>query len=329
MEVFRDLGVVQLNLVPGKEVGGVQFTQARHNRFAALVHRLGVVEHADPAVGGVAQVDDLPQALAFQGGDGNDDLHNMVLAHQFGNIRDGSAHRHALHTQVLLGQVVVHDDHRVAEGRVFGLAQVDCPGARVARAHDQKGRAVPGGTCFGRAPAIQTHSAHQTPQEAHPRHRRDVEHRADDQHRAVKHAAADGHHQKVRHHDEAGGQPGQAHQPCQVPHAGILPHDLIQPAEPEHHHIGEKHIGHILHEGLDNIGPQVLLRTVEPQENGDVIAQHDQPAVQQHEQNAPGQALDELFVGSLHSFYLPCFPAKRAARSERRRPTPQYMTGRT
>ena len=61
----------------------------------------------------------------------------MVLAHQFGNIGNGAAHRDALHAQTFFGQVVVHQADRVAEALVLVFAKVDGPGAGIARTYDQ------------------------------------------------------------------------------------------------------------------------------------------------------------------------------------------------
>ena len=65
VQVLGDLGVVQLDLVAGKEVGGVQLTETGGYGVAVLVHGLGVRQHAHPAVGGVAEVDDLGEAVTF------------------------------------------------------------------------------------------------------------------------------------------------------------------------------------------------------------------------------------------------------------------------
>ena len=151
-------------------------------------------------MGGIAQVDDLLQAVALQGGDGNDDLHDVVLAHQLRDVRNGAAHRHALHAEVFLGQVIVHDAHRAAKALVFAFAQVDCPRTRIAGAHDEQRGVIalplPGG---GFPQRLQ-----QPPEKPHPGDGRRVEQRTDDEHRAADGAAAV---DEVKQHDETGGQP--------------------------------------------------------------------------------------------------------------------------
>ena len=142
VQIFRDLGVVQLNFIAGKKVRRVQFAEARRQRIAAFVHRVGIGNHTHAAMGGIAKVDDFPHTIAVNGGDGDNNFHNMVLAHQLRNVRDGAAHRHALHAQTLFGQIIVNDADRLAEGLVFAFAQGDCPRAGIARTHDEHGGVV-------------------------------------------------------------------------------------------------------------------------------------------------------------------------------------------
>ena len=195
MQVFRDLGAVQLHFIAGKKVRGVQFTQTCHHRLAVGIHRLRVRQHPHAAMGGVAQVDYFVQALAFQRGDGDDDLHNMVLAHQFRDIRNGAAHRHALHAQAFFCQVVIHDHDRVAKAGVFAFAQVDRPGTGVASADDQQRGCIPrGGVAFLFDAVILAQAgggAHKAPQKAHARNGRRVEHRTQNQHRTADGAGAE------------------------------------------------------------------------------------------------------------------------------------------
>ena len=81
--------------------------------------------------------------------------------------------------------------------------------------------------------------------------------------------------------------PNQTGQAGKVPHAGILPHDLIQTAKPEHDHINNQHIRQHGSHGTDYFGPQHRgghngILTVKPQQNCQIITKHNQPAVQQH-----------------------------------------------
>ena len=146
-------------------------------------------------MGGVAQIDNFVQTLAFQRGDGDDDLHNMVLAHQFRDIRNGAAHRHALHAQAFFCQVVIHDHDRVAKAGVFAFAQIDRPGTGVASADDQQRGCIPrGGVAFLFDAVILAQAgggAHKAPQKAHARNGCRVEHCAQNQHRTADGAGAE------------------------------------------------------------------------------------------------------------------------------------------
>ena len=50
MQVFGNLGIVQLDLVAGEEVRRVQLTEARRHRIAVLVNSLRVTDHPHAAV---------------------------------------------------------------------------------------------------------------------------------------------------------------------------------------------------------------------------------------------------------------------------------------
>ena len=217
----------------------------------------------------------------------------MVLAHQLGNVRDGAAHRHALHAQVFLGQVIVHDAHRAAKALVFALAQVDRPRARIAGAHDEQRGVIalplPGG---GFPQRLQ-----QPPEKPHPGDGRRVEQRTDDEHRAADGAAAVN---EVEQHDEAGGQSRQAQQPGKVPHTGVLPHDLVQAAEPEHDEVDGQHVPQHGQHGGDGGGALVGVAAVKPQHDGQPVAQHDQTAVQRHQRQLAGKALQQLVGFKFH-----------------------------
>ena len=229
MQVLGNLGIVQLDLVAGEEVCRVQLTEARCHRIAVLVNSLRVTDHPHAAVGGVAEVDDLAQTVTLDRRDGDDDLENMIFAHQLRYVGDCAAHRYALHTQALFGQVVVNDADRVAEALIFRLAEVDGPRTGVAGADNEQWRVILRLVGLGVA-----HRQDQPPQEPHARYGRRVEYRAEDQHRAGDRAAVV---DQIEQHDDARRQPGKAGQACKVAHTGVLPHDLIQSAEPEHDHI--------------------------------------------------------------------------------------------
>ena len=293
VQILRDLGVVELDLIAREEVGGVQLAEAGRDRVAVVVHRLRVGQHAHAAVGGVAEVDDLAEAVALERGDGDDDLHDMVLAHQFRYVGDGAAHRHALHAQVFFGQVVVHHADGVAKALVFVFAQVDRPGAGVAGADDEQRRAV-----FVFMGAHVAHRLDKPPQKAHAGNGRRVEHRAQRHHRAAdgRLLAVD----EVKQHDDARSQPRKAGQAGQVPHAGILPHDLIQAAEPEHDHIDRQRIVQHGRHGAQDLDPAVGVAAVKAQHHSQPIAKYDEAAVQQHQKDAARQALDDLFGILLH-----------------------------
>ena len=200
MQVLGNLGVVQLNFVAGEEVCRVQFAETCGHRVAVLVHGLGVTDHPHAAVGGIAQIDDFAQTVAFHGGDGDDDFHNVVLAHQLGNIGNRTPHRHTLHAQVFFGQVVVHYADRVAEALVLVLAQVDSPGTGVARTDDEQWRVVLRLGSFGRL-----HGAYQPPEKANARDGRRVEHCTENQHRAGNRAVMVN---QIKQHDQPCCQPG-------------------------------------------------------------------------------------------------------------------------
>ena len=229
MQVLGDLGIVQLDLVAGEEVRRVQLTEARCHRIAVLVNSLRVTDHPHAAVGGVAEVDDLAQTVTLDRRDGDDDLENMIFAHQLRYVGDRAAHRYALHAQAFFGQVVVNDADRVAEALIFRLAEVDGPRTGVAGTDNEQWRVVLRLVGLGVG-----HRQDQSPQEPHARYGRRVEYRAEDQHRAGDWAAVV---DQIEQHDDARRQPGKAGQACKVAHTGVLPHDLIQPAEPEHDHI--------------------------------------------------------------------------------------------
>ena len=64
-EVAGNFGGVQRDLLAGEEVRRVQLTEARRHRIAVLVNSLRVTDHPHAAVGGVAEVDDLGEAVTF------------------------------------------------------------------------------------------------------------------------------------------------------------------------------------------------------------------------------------------------------------------------
>ena len=196
MQVLRDLGIVQLDLIAGEKVGCVQFTEACCNGVAVFIDSLRVAEHPHTAVGRVAEVDDLAEAVALDGGDGNDDLEDMIFAHKLRYVGDRAAHGHALHAQTLFGQVIVHHADRVAEALVLVFAEVDRPCTGVARANDQQRRIILRLVGLGIL-----HGADQTPQEPHACDRRRIEHRAEDQHGTGDRAVVV---DEVKQHDQAG-----------------------------------------------------------------------------------------------------------------------------
>ena len=198
MQIFRDLGIVQLDLIAGEKVGCVQFTEACCDRVAVFIDSLRIAEHPHTAVSGVAEVDDLAEAVALDGGDGNDDLEDMIFAHKFRYVRDRAAHGHALHAQTLFGQVIVHQADRVAEALVFVFAEVDRPCTGIASADDQQRRIILRLVGLGIL-----HRAKQTPQEAHACDCRRIEHRAKDQHGAGDRAVVV---DEVKQHNQAGSQ---------------------------------------------------------------------------------------------------------------------------
>ena len=198
MQILRDLCIVQLDLIAGEKVGRVQFTEACCDRVAVLIDSLRVAEHPHTAVSGVAEVDDLAEAVALDGGDGNDDLEDMIFAHKLRYVRDRAAHWHALHAQTLFGQVIVHQADRVAEALVFVFAEVDRPCTGIASADDQQRRIILRLVGLGIL-----HGAKQTPQEAHACDCRRIEHRAKDQHGAGDRAVVV---DEVKQHDHAGSQ---------------------------------------------------------------------------------------------------------------------------
>ena len=198
MQIFRDLGIVQLDLIAGEKVGCVQFTEACCDRVAVLIDSLRIAEHPYTAVGRVAEVDDLTEAVALHSGDGNDDLEDMIFAHKLRYVRDRAAHGHALHAQTLFGQVIVHQADRVAEALVLVFAEVDRPCTGIASANDQQRRIILRLVGLGIL-----HGAKQTPQEPHACDRRRIEHRTEDQHGAGDRAVVV---DEVKQHDQAGSQ---------------------------------------------------------------------------------------------------------------------------
>ena len=190
---------IEVQFLPGEEVAHIQIPEAAlaaasggqllgifSIRIQLRLDRLRVVEEAYPAAGRIAQIDDLPQPVAVQTGDGNDDLADVVFAHKVGDVRDGAPDGHALNAQAVLGEVIVHQTDRIAEGAVFVLAQVHRPGRRVAGAHDEQVGGV--FVILRRAVHLQAgpvDGAQQPPQKPHTRHQEHVEHGADDEHRAA------------------------------------------------------------------------------------------------------------------------------------------------
>ena len=101
--------------------------------------------------------------------------------------------------------------------------------------------------------------------------------------------------EQIKQHDNAGGQARKAGQAGQVAHSGVFPHDLVQAAEPEHDHIDRQYVGQHGGHGADGQHPLVGVAAVKPQHDRQPVAEDDQPAVQQHQGNAPRQTFDDLF----------------------------------
>ena len=221
----------------------------------------------------------------------------MVLAHQFRDVRDGAAHRHALDPQVFLGQVIIHDDHRVTKAAVFVFAQIDRPGTRIAGAHNEQRDGMLAAAVIPLAVlGLQGKASHQSPEQADAAHKGNIEYRPQHQHGAVKHTVQ----HEVDQHDNAGCQARQQCQSGQVPHAGVLPQDLIQPAEPEYQKVDQQDIGHPRRHGVDNPDALVGIHAVKSQHDGDQVGQCDQHTVQRHQRHTARQTSYDLFVVLLH-----------------------------
>ena len=216
-QVAADLLGVQGHLVPREEVRGVQLAEGVGRR-AGRPHRLGVAQDLHLAVGGHAQVDDVVQPAAPQGGDGNDDAIDVVAGAQLGDVLQGALDRHPVDGLVQFFGRVVRHHHRVAVGLV-GLADVDGPGTGLPRAHDQHGAV---GVVAGHPPqgrpqgVVQEHPPHQ----AQPAHKQQDEHRRDAVGRVEQHAVDEQPVDKVDRHRGHGHHHRQAEQ---VPLAGVFP----------------------------------------------------------------------------------------------------------
>ena len=88
------------------------------------------------------------QPAAPQGGDGNDDVVDVVLGAELGDLLQRTLDRHAVDGLSLLDQVIVHRHNGVAVAAV-GFADIDGPGTGLARAHDHHGAV---GVLVGHAP---------------------------------------------------------------------------------------------------------------------------------------------------------------------------------
>ena len=302
-DVLADLLGIQVQLLPGEEVAHIQITEgASAVAFDGQLFRLfgvgvqlrldglRVIEDTHPAAGGVAQVDDLPQTVAVQTGDRDDDLPDVVFAHQIRNVRDDAPDGHALNTQAVFGEVIVHQTDRIAEGAVFILAEVHRPSRRVACAHNEQVGGVL--IILGRAVHLEScpvDGAQQPPQKPHTRHQEHIQHGADDEHRT-----ADGPlpHNGVHQQDEGRGKPGQKNHSGDVPDTGVIPDDLVQTAHPEHNAVNQKRIGQHGSHGLNDHRTAHRVRPIKSQQNGEIIGQDDQTAVQQKQADAPGQILE-------------------------------------
>ena len=294
-EVAGDLLVVQRDLITGEEIGGVQLTE-RTLLGAVAAHQLGVAQDLHRAVGGNAEVDDMVQPAAPQGGDGNDDVVDVVLGAELGDLLQRALDRHAVDGLPLLDQVIVHRHNGVAVAAV-GFADIDGPGTGLARAHDHHGAV---GILVGHAPQpladgmvqeeppCQTAAAHQQEDE-------DSGHGVG---RIEQHAVDT---EMVHEIDHPRGHGDHAAQTDEVTLPGILPEHMVQPARQKAEQVERHDPGQVLVEQGTVVGPPTgLHRAVGPEQQGKVKAEYHDGRVQQHQDHPAQQHLRHKLLCFLH-----------------------------
>ena len=301
-EVAGDLLHVQRHLVAGQKVRRVQLPESPLLGCTAA-HQLGVAEQLHGTVGAYAQVDDMAQLAALQGGDGNDDAVDAVALAQLRDLLQRALDRHAVDGLVELGGVIVHGQHRAAI-LLVGLAHVDGPGPGLARAHDHHGAV---GVAAGHAaqalaqrvvqkqPPCQTAAAHQQ-QDEHRRHAvgRVEQHTVDAP--------------PVDHIHDAGGHRHYDRKAQQVALARVLPQHRVQPAQQKAGHIHRHDPGQVMVQDGKVVGPPGgFHRTVGPQQQRKIKTERHDGGIQCRQHSAAQvDPRSGLFGFLVHERFLFC-----------------------